>query len=147
MTPNANVFVACQPRRRGWPWCRLRAINMDHVINNHAEFTRWVVRKGFSRNHARADRRRRPGRRKPTGDYLTVHGFDPIEEVVQQLTETNRRRSNRHYHFTAVGNSDGEMRLYFNPANPTASSIFPQGASRYGVETVEQAERAGRRAP
>jgi hypothetical protein len=72
-----------------------------------------------------------------------VHGFDPIEEVVQQLTETNRRRSNRHFHFTAVGNSDGEM----NPANPIASSIFPQGASRYGVETGEQAERAGRRAP
>jgi FkbM family methyltransferase len=67
-----------------------------------------------------------------------VHGFDSIEEVVRQLTETNRGRSNRHYHFMAVGNSDGEMRFYFNPGNPTASSMFPQGASRYGVETVEQ---------
>jgi FkbM family methyltransferase len=115
---------------------------MDHAINNNPEFTKWVVREGLLAEPfvlidvgVQGDVNRRW---QPLGDYLTVHGFDSIEEVVQQLTEANRGRPNRHYHFMAVGSSDGEMRFYFNPANPTASSMFPQGASRYGVETVEE---------
>jgi hypothetical protein len=38
----------------------------------------------------------------------------------------------------AVGNVDGEQEFYFNPANPTASSMFRQGISRFDVENVEQ---------
>jgi FkbM family methyltransferase len=71
-------------------------------------------------------------------DCLIVHGFDPIEEAVQKLAEANKGRSNRHYHCMALGNADGEQRFYFNPVNPTASSMYQQATGRFAVETAEQ---------
>ena len=38
----------------------------------------------------------------------------------------------------AIGNADGEQAFYFNPANPTASSMYQQSAGRFGVERSEQ---------
>ena len=115
---------------------------MDLVLNDKAEFTKWVVKEGLLEEpFVLIDVGVQGGENQrwwPLGDYLVVHGFDPIEEVVQQLTKKNRGRSNRHYHFMAAGNADGEQLFYFNPANPTASSMFQQGTGRYGVETVEQ---------
>ena len=75
---------------------------------------------------------------RPLGDCLIVHGFDPIEEVVKDLTEANGDRPNRHYHCMALGNTDGEQAFYFNPANPTASSMYQQSAGRFGVERSEE---------
>src|SRR5262249_33904826 len=72
------------------------------------------------------------------GAHLVVHGFDPIEEVVRELTEQNHNRPNCHYYCMAVGNFDGEQEFYFNPANPTASSMFRQGIGRFDVENAEQ---------
>jgi FkbM family methyltransferase len=77
------------------------------------------------------------GNWRPLDDYLILHGFDPIEEVVQELAEANKSRSNRHYHCMAVGNADGKQKFYLNPANATASSMFEQGTGRFGVETTE----------
>src|SRR5262245_43134990 len=38
----------------------------------------------------------------------------------------------------ALGDADGERAFYFNSANPTASSMYRQGAGRFEVETAEQ---------
>src|SRR6516164_4316140 len=115
---------------------------MDLALNEQADFTRWVVSERLLREpFVLIDVGVQGGenqRWQPLGDHLVVHGFDPIEEVVRELTEQNHHRPNCHYHCMAVGNVDGEQEFYFNPANPTASSMFRQGISRFDVENVEQ---------
>jgi FkbM family methyltransferase len=115
---------------------------MDLAHNRSAEFTKWVVSAGFlTEPFVLIDVGVQGGesmRWRPLRDYLVVHGFDPIEEVVQQLVEANRERPNRHYHWMALGNADGDRAFYFNPANPTASSMYQQGAGRFGVDRSEE---------
>jgi FkbM family methyltransferase len=115
---------------------------MDLALNRKAEFTNWVVSAGLlTESFVLIDVGVQGGeniRWRPLGDHLVVHGFDPIEEVVQELIEESRGCSNRHYHFMAAGNADGERAFYFNSANPTASSMYRQATSRFDVETVEQ---------
>jgi FkbM family methyltransferase len=115
---------------------------MDLTRNRSAEFTRWVVSAGLlTEPFVLIDVGVQGGENKrwrPLGDCLVVHGFDPIEEVVRQLVEENRGRSNRHYHCMALGKSDSEQAFYFNPANPTASSMYQQSAGRFGVERSEE---------
>jgi FkbM family methyltransferase len=115
---------------------------MDLGFNRKAEFTKWVVSAGLlTEPFVLIDVGVQGGeniRWRALGDHLAVHGFDPIGEVAQTLTEENRGRSNRHYHYMALGDADGERAFYFNSANPTASSMYRQGAGRFEVETVEQ---------
>src|SRR5262245_45967177 len=115
---------------------------MDLALNEQADFTRWVAGEGFLREpFVLVDVGVQGGenqRWQPLGDHLVVHGFDPIEEVVRELTEQNHNRPNCHYYCMAVGNFDGEQTFYFNPANPTASSMFRQGTGRFDVENAEQ---------
>src|SRR2546430_11144306 len=56
----------------------------------------------------------------------------------RELTGQTRARLNRHYHWMALGNVDGEQAFYFNPANPTASSMYRQGTDRFDMENAEQ---------
>ena len=115
---------------------------MDLTRNRNAEFTKWVVSAGLlTEPFVLIDVGVQGGeniRWRPLGDCLVVHGFDPIVEVVQQLTAKNEGRHNRHYHHMAIGNADGEQAFYFNPANPTASSMYQQSTGRFGVERSEQ---------
>ena len=115
---------------------------MDFALNRNAEFTKWVVSAGLlTEPFVLIDVGVQGGeniRWRPLGDCLIVHGFDPIEEVVKDLTEANGDRPNRHYHCMALGNTDGEQAFYFNPANPTASSMYQQAAGRFGVEKSEE---------
>jgi FkbM family methyltransferase len=115
---------------------------MELGFNRKAEFTKWVVSEGLlTEPFVLIDVGVQGGeniRWRPLGDHLVVHGFDPIEEVVQNLIEENRGRANRHYHRMAIGNIDGEQAFYFNSANPTASSMYQQTTGRFEVETVEQ---------
>jgi len=115
---------------------------MDLGFNRKAEFTKWVVSAGLlTEPFVLIDVGVQGGeniRWRPLGDHLAVHGFDPIEEVVQTLVEENRGRCSRHYHCMALGDADGERAFYFNSANPTASSMYRQGSGRFDVETVEQ---------
>jgi FkbM family methyltransferase len=115
---------------------------MDLAWNRNPEFTKWVVSTGLvTEPFVLIDVGVQGGehfRWRPLDDYLIVLGFDPIEEVVQKLAEANKGRSNRHYHCMAVGNADGEQKFYFNPVNPTASSMYQQGTGRFGIETAEQ---------
>jgi FkbM family methyltransferase len=115
---------------------------MDLALNEQADFTRWVVSERLLREpFVLIDVGVQGGenqRWQALGDHLVVHGFDPIEEVVRELTEQNHHRPDRHYHCMALGNVDGEQEFYFNPANPTASSMFRQGIGRFEVENAEQ---------
>jgi FkbM family methyltransferase len=117
-------------------------MDVELALNHNAKFTKWVVSMGLlTEPFVLIDVGVQGGehiRWRPLDDYLIVHGFDPIEEVIQELAEPNKGRSNRHYHHMAVGNADGEQKFYFNPANPTASSMFQQGADRFGAQTSEQ---------
>jgi FkbM family methyltransferase len=117
-------------------------MDVDLAFNHDAKFTKWVVSRGLvTEPFVLIDVGVQGGehiRWRPLDDYLIVHGFDPIEEVVQKLVEANKGRSNRHYHYMAVGNADGEQKFYFNPVNPTASSMFEQGTGRFGIEATEQ---------
>ena len=92
---------------------------MDFARNRNAEFTKWVVSAGLlTEPFVLIDVGVQGGeniRWRPLGDCLVVHGFDPIEEVVQKLAEENRGRSNRHYHCMALGNADGEQAFYDVP--------------------------------
>jgi FkbM family methyltransferase len=115
---------------------------MDLGFNRKAEFTKWVVSAGLlTEPFVLIDVGVQGGeniRWRPLDDHLIVHGFDPIEEVVQTLIEENRGRPNQHYHYMALGDADGERTFYFNPTNPTASSMYRQVAGRFDVKTVEQ---------
>jgi FkbM family methyltransferase len=115
---------------------------MDLACNRNAEFTKWVVSAGLlTEPFVLIDVGVQGGeniRWRPLGDCLVVHGFDPIVEVVKDLSQANGGRPNRHYHCMALGNADGERAFYFNPANPTASSMYQQSTGRFGVERSEQ---------
>jgi FkbM family methyltransferase len=116
--------------------------SMDFALNPSAAFTKWVVNAELlAEPFVLIDVGVQGGetiRWGPLGDYLTVHGFDPIVEVIDQLKQTNAGHPNRHYHCIAIGNADGEEPFYYNAANPTASSLYQQGSSRYLIQTTEQ---------
>jgi len=115
---------------------------MDLAWNRNAEFTKWVVSAGLlTEPFVLIDVGVQGGksiRWGPLGDHLIVHGFDPIEEVVQKLIDENRGRSNRHHHHMAVGNADGEQAFYFNSVNPFESSMYGQPSDRIDEERTEQ---------
>ena len=117
---------------------------MDFALNPNAEFTKWVVNAELlAEPFVVIDVGVQGGetiRWAPLGDHLIVHGFDPIVEVINELKQKNAGRSNRHYHCVAVGNADGEAPFYYNAANPTASSMYQQGQSRFDIQTTEQAQ-------
>jgi FkbM family methyltransferase len=117
----------------------------DLWFNRNAAFTKWVTSK---------DRLREPfvlidigvqgdvhPRWSLLDDHLVVHGFDAIEETITNLKRANTGNANRHYYNFAIGDADQEAAFYFNPANPTNSSMFSQGVSRYNQKSTEQARR------
>src|SRR5262245_66092359 len=118
---------------------------MDLGINHNADFTKWVVSAGLlAEPFVLIDVGVQGGeniRWRPLGDHLVVHGFDPIEEIVQQLTEENRGRSNRHYYSMAVGNADGEQAFYVKPVNPSDSAMYGRRADHCGKHAMHQARR------
>jgi FkbM family methyltransferase len=114
----------------------------DLWFNATSEFTKWVVKSGLLREsfvvvdvgvqggaHPRWDL---------LGDYLIFHGFDAIAEVVVELKRANVGRSSRHFHNFAIGEKDGEQTLYVNALNPTSSSMFKQGESRFESRRSEE---------
>jgi FkbM family methyltransferase len=114
----------------------------DLWLNRRAAFTRWVVRQRYLETpfvlidvgvqgdvHERWE---------ILGDLLVVHGFDAISEVIDQLQQRNRGQDNRQYHQYAIGDRDGEATFYFNAVNPTSSSMYAQGASRFKRELSEE---------
>src|SRR6516165_169132 len=115
---------------------------MELVLNHNAKFTNWVVSRGLiTEPFVLIDVGVQGGedvRWRALDDHLIVHGFDPIEEVIQELAEANKGRSNHHYHCMAVGNADGEQKFYFNPVNPSESSMYGGRADRFDKNVTEQ---------
>jgi FkbM family methyltransferase len=107
----------------------------DLWFNDKADFTKWVTADGLLHEPfavvdvgVQGDAN---GRWNLLGDHLILHGFDAIEEVVDKLKRWNRLRPNRHFHNLAIGNVDQEQIFYFNAANPSSSSMYEQGESRF----------------
>jgi FkbM family methyltransferase len=116
---------------------------LNLFTNANAEFTNWVVKAGFLRAPFVLVDVGVQGGEDPSwhrlGDYLIVHGFDAIEEAIEQLRKRTERVANRHYHLIAAGSADEERVFHFNPANPTASSMYLQGTSRFEASANQQA--------
>src|SRR5262249_13540725 len=117
--------------------------HLNLFTNANAEFTDWVVKAGFLREPFVLVDVGVQGGESPSwhrlGDYLVVHGFDAIEEAIDQPRNRTGHVPNRHYHRIAAGNADEKREFHFNPANPTASSMYAQGTSRFEVPAGEQA--------
>ena len=60
---------------------------------------------------------------------------------MQELIERNHGNSNRHYYCMAVGNADGEQAFYFNPVNPSESSMYGRRADRFGEDRRERVRK------
>jgi FkbM family methyltransferase len=107
-----------------------------------AEFTNWVVRAGTLREPFVLIDVGVQGGESPSwhrlGDHLIVHGFDAIEEAIHRLQKRTAGVANHHYHAMAAGNADEQRVFYFNPANPTASSMYSQGSNRFEVPARQQ---------
>jgi FkbM family methyltransferase len=65
------------------------------------------------------------------GDFIEVHGFDALAEAIAPLDALGQPK--HHYYAMALGNEDGERELFVAP-EPTATSFYPHGTSRYGVD-------------
>src|SRR5262249_55518130 len=134
----AIAFCMCHQSSR----CGGGPGKMDLAWNRNADFTKWVVSAGLLREpFVLIDVGVQGGKNarwRALGDHLVVHGFDPIEEVVQSLIAEERGRPNRHYHHMAVGNADGEQAFYFNSVNPFESSMYQQPAARGDGGATEQ---------
>lgn len=117
---------------------------MDLYFNEAAKFTRWVTAAGVLQEpFVLVDVGVQGGEHQHwnlLGDHLVVHGFDALEEAIMQLRRQNWR-ANRHYHAFAAGKADEERTFYFNAANPTASSMYRQGPSRFDVQRREQTRK------
>jgi FkbM family methyltransferase len=116
---------------------------MDLHFNTTSEFTRWVVKSGHLRESLVVLDLGVQGGENPgwhlLGDYLSVYGLDPIEEVIDDLQERNRHHANLHYHCIAAGSEDGEREFYFNAADPRSSSFYRQDGDRFGTRHIDQA--------
>lgn len=111
---------------------------MDLHFNTKSEFTRWAVNSGHLRESLVVLDVGVQGGDHPRwrllGDYLIVHGLDPIKEVVDELQHRNRHHANRHYHWIAAGDEDDEREFFFNAADPRSSSFYRPGADRFGLQ-------------
>ena len=116
---------------------------MELCYNLDAAFTRWVVKdRHLEEPFVLVEVGVQGGEQRrweQLGDQLILHGFDAIEEAVAQLERRNTKKNNRYYHWIAAGSADEERVFYFNPSEPTASSMYLRGQSRFDVVPVQQA--------
>jgi FkbM family methyltransferase len=110
---------------------------VDIWFNADARFTKWLLARGSLREaFVVVDVGVQGGenvRWRILGDRLIVHGFDPIREVVDELTATPGNAGERHYHWMAAGDEDGERDFFVRVDNPCASSLYEQGEDRYAL--------------
>jgi FkbM family methyltransferase len=115
----------------------------DLHFNANPRFTQWVVSKTILQEPFVVLDVGVQGDANPRwnflGDHLVLHGFDPIAEVIDGLIKSNAGRRNRHYHNLAIGQTDEQTTFYFDAVNPTASSMYSQGPSRFERQSSEQA--------
>lgn len=108
---------------------------MELWFNASADFTKWIIAEGLLQEPfvvvdigVQGDA---SVRWDLLDDYLIFHGFDAISEEIDKLNRLNNHRPNRNFHNIAMGEADKEQLFYFNPTNPTVSSMYEHGASRF----------------
>jgi FkbM family methyltransferase len=110
--------------------------DVDLYFNANPEFTKWVVKSGFLEDRFVVIDVGVLGGENPRWhflrEYLVVHGFDAIKEVIEELHRTSwDPRWYRTYHWLAIGNENGNREFFVDPAQPTRSSLgFTNGLER-----------------
>jgi FkbM family methyltransferase len=108
------------------------------IANTSAGFTRWIVRHGLLHEPfvvidvgvqgGEAERWR------VLGDHLVVHGFDPIQEVIDELRRRAAHQPNRSYHCMAAGNADEMRTFYLNTSDRYSSSFYSRAGQPREVQ-------------
>jgi len=100
---------------------------MDLYHHSNPPFTEWVVAEGLLTEPFVVIDIGVQGGEHPRwqflGRFAEIHGFDPIAEVIDELSASKGRADGRHYHNLALGNEDGERR-FFVCANRFNSSFY-----------------------
>jgi hypothetical protein len=100
---------------------------MDIFFNPNPRFTKWLVASGGLHEPFVVVDVGVFGGENPRchflGDHLIVHGFDAIKEAIDDLARQSVRSPNRPFHWFAIGNEDGDRKLFFKPGNPTNISL------------------------
>ena len=113
---------------------------MDLFFNENPRFTKWLVGAGALREpFVVVDVGVQGGesvRWHFLGDHLIVHGFDAIEEAIDDLTRKNRKSPSKVFHWLAIGDEDGEREFFYKPGNPTNSSFYEVSGSDLQSRTV-----------
>jgi len=98
-------------------------------LYHHAQppFTRWIVERDLLREpFVVIDAGVQGGehvRWGLLGDQVRVHGFDPIQEAIDRITQRGEH-PHRVYRALALGNEDGEREFHV-PANTYAATFYP----------------------
>jgi FkbM family methyltransferase len=113
-------------------------------LYNHTNplFTKWVVANGLlNEPFVVLDIGVQGGehpRWQHLGRFAEIHGFDPIDEVIDELRRGAVGEPHRHYYNFALGNEDGSRR-FFVSANRFGSSFFSSDtAAEERVVTVRR---------
>jgi FkbM family methyltransferase len=77
------------------------------------------------------------------GQYLEVHGFDPLAEAIDALDAAKHRPGKRHFYNMALGNEEGERELFVQD-NSFASSLYQQGEPRLSADEGTHSNRERR---
>ena len=100
---------------------------MDLYHHSNPPFTEWLVAEGLLTEPFVVIDIGVQGGEHPRwqflGRFAEIHGFDPIAEVIDELSASKGRADGRHYHNLALGNEDGERR-FFVCANRFNSSFY-----------------------
>jgi FkbM family methyltransferase len=114
--------------------------SMDLYHHTNPVFTKWIVENKLLRHRLAVIDVGCQGGPHPRwmalGDCVDFHGFDPITEVVDVLTDEYRSLPNFRFYSMALGNEDGQRDFYVR-ADTFSSSFFHAGdLSRAGVGTA-----------
>src|SRR5437899_6153240 len=111
---------------------------MDLYFNRDPRFTKWLVSCRLLREPlVVVDVGVQGGENRRwhvLDEYLVVHGFDAIEEVVRGLQQRNASSSHRHYLWIAAGREDGDGDFFFRTDDACASSFYRPGDERHRVD-------------
>jgi FkbM family methyltransferase len=118
---------------------------MDLYHHSDPLFTQWVVdrrliREPFTVIDAGCQGGPHP-RWKFLRDCVDFHGFDPIREVIEELSADFADRKNYHYYAMGLGNEDGDRTFYVR-SNLTNSSFYPFGEEAVSAEGGKSASDA-----
>jgi FkbM family methyltransferase len=116
---------------------RRQADGLDLFRNMNPKFSKWITEIGALKDPFVVIDVGVLGGESPRWDvfgdhHLVVHGFDPIEEVIDELRTAKAHLKNRTYHAMAIGNENGERSFFFNRFQPTKSSLIE--SSDHGVQ-------------